>query len=43
MSYWIDDKPVGYIGLTRIKAEFFENLSEEKVPVIGEDFCILLS
>jgi hypothetical protein len=23
--------------------EFFENLSDEKIPVIGEDFCILLS
>jgi len=43
MSYYIDNKLAGSIGLTRIKAEFFENLSDEKVPVVGEDFCILLS
>lgn len=43
MSYFIDNVVVGYIGLNRIKAEFFENLSDEKESVIGEDFCILLS
>jgi len=43
MSYQIDHQTLGYIGLTRVKAEFFENLSDEETPVIGEDFCILLS
>ena len=43
MSYSVNNTVAGYNGLTRIKVEFFENLSDEKKPVIGEDFCILLS
>jgi hypothetical protein len=45
ISYTSNDSPSneGFFNINRIKVEFFENLSDEKVPVIGEDFCILLS
>lgn len=38
-----EDKIEGYVSLKRMKAEHFENLSDEKEAVIGEDFCVLLS
>ena len=33
----------GYLPISNTKVEFFENLSEQSKPVIGEDFCILFS